>query len=415
MSNDFDCRERIQSLQNELDEMTLALTQAWDQLVPFLQEVPEHANTTQDIEPILRALSMAVDADITGMFLAETEQWFTISDHIILDVFTIGQIAAISTETILTLNTASGKSIQWTCTPIFSEGKSIGVLGAGTVDLERSFTAVDLRIVTRMAERIGSQLTATQLARSREREAIQAHEMNIANGIQQSVLPTDKPVHRCLEMGSFWMPAKDVGGDAWGWVQQDHKLSWFVLDVAGKGIPAALASVALHTAISMALRMDQTPAQALTAINTQLYDAYTRTDLIATVAILSVDCETHTLEIANAGHPPILLNHEGKWLDIEASVPPLGVLEDLYPERQTFELSPDDLIVCYSDGFTEIATPEGLWGQEGLRGAIQNRDGEVNTMIEHIVTSSQAAGATSDDQTLVVVRLKKEQQSDNDA
>ncbi len=39
--------------------MTIVLTQAWDQLVPFLQEVPTQAETVQNIEPILHTVAAA--------------------------------------------------------------------------------------------------------------------------------------------------------------------------------------------------------------------------------------------------------------------------------------------------------------------------------------------------------------------
>ncbi|MBZ0300730.1 MAG: hypothetical protein K8J31_13355 [Anaerolineae bacterium] len=55
---------RITQLEVELDEMTVALSQAWDQLVPFLQEVPPQADSQTAILPIIQAALAAVDADL---------------------------------------------------------------------------------------------------------------------------------------------------------------------------------------------------------------------------------------------------------------------------------------------------------------------------------------------------------------
>ena len=55
-------RKRIAGLESDLDEMTVALAQAWDQLVPFLQAAPTQATSTLDIVPVLESIIAAIDA-----------------------------------------------------------------------------------------------------------------------------------------------------------------------------------------------------------------------------------------------------------------------------------------------------------------------------------------------------------------
>ncbi len=407
MPNLNDYIEKNKKLEQELEEMTIALSQAWDQLVPFLQDIPEATQVEKDNIPILQAISVASESDFVGIYLFEEERWFTYPEYIEPTEEFLNELKSTTTDRVMDFELHVGGKVTSAITPIISENKIIGVLGVASVDVNRSFTAVDFRILHRMAERFGSQIAVSQLAQLREREALQAIELQIANDIQQSVQPTIFPDDKTISMASFWKPAKEVGGDAWGWIQYHQRLTWFVLDVAGKGLPAALAAVALHTAVSMALRMGLTPIKALDIINQQFYDAYTRTDLMATVAILSLDMATGELQIANAGHPPILIRHNAEWLQLTATAPPIGVLTDLMTETQRITLDENDLIICYSDGFSEIELPDGkLWGSEGLLSAIPLGLNDADKLTQNIMVASQAAGKTQDDQTLVSVIYK---------
>jgi len=395
-------QQRIEQLEQELEEMTVALTNAWDQLVPFLQETPPDAEKPEHFSSMLYAVTAAADTELGGIFLFQAEEWVAIPEELQLSDDAIQQLTELTSDQVLSLSTVAGKQSLWSFSPILSEGNSIGVLGIGSYNTERQFTVVDVRIVKRMADRISSQITALQLALSREREAAVQHEMQIAYAIQQSIQPELPPKLEVIQLASYRQPAKQVGGDAWGWiVQSNGKLVWFILDVAGKGLPAALAAVTLHTAIRMGLRKDMSVSEALTLVNEELYGAYTLTDLMATAALISLDPTNGRLEIANAGHPPILVRQSGKWQKFTATAPPIGVLPDLFTEIQEVELQPGDLVICYSDGFTEIQIGENLWGEDGLLRSIPIGAKNVTALTHHIVNVAQRVGEISDDQTLI--------------
>lgn len=393
---------RIQELERELDDMTVALSQAWDQLVPFLQEVPSLAETTRDLAPVLQAVIAAADTEIAGIYLFQSDEWFSLPHQIPLNRAFIQQFRSITREQTLTCSMCSGRSMCWALAPIRSEQTIIGVLGAGSYDQQHAFNAVHLRILARMAERIGGQIAVAQLARSREREVMMTRELQIASEIQQSIQPEAAPRSPCIQMDAYWHPAHQVGGDAWGWVQQpDGRLAWFVLDVAGKGLPAALAAASLHTAIRLSLHMQLSPTDVLLVVNEAFYEPYTRTDLLATVVVITFDPQMGTLELANAGHPPVLVRRRGVWERLIATAPPIGVLTELHATPQICMLHHGDLVICHSDGFSEIQTPTGLWGQTGLLQAIPTHISDVHAITRQIIAAAQHAGTVHDDQTLV--------------
>jgi serine phosphatase RsbU (regulator of sigma subunit) len=396
---------KIRKLEAELDQLTAALSQAWDQLVPFLEGTPTAAESAQDFTPIIHALCAGTDAEHGGVYLFASDEWIAVPVSTTLTVDTQKQLRTIKCEQYCFELMPGNASIRWTFVPIMSEQDIMGVIGIGTPDTERKLTAVEMRILHRMAERVGSQISVAKLARVRAREAVMQREIQIARDVQQSIQPLSPPNVEGIDMASHWLPTHQVGGDAWGWMDMKNRLNWFVLDVAGKGLPAALAAVSLHTAIRMGLRMGLAPSEVLNAVNDELYDAYTRTDLMATVIVLSLHLTTGQLEFGNAGHPPLLVQHDGTWWRIPATAPPIGVLPDLGLEPQFLTLQTGDMLIVHSDGFSEIATPGRLWGQTGLLGAVAPHLSSAQAILEAIVHESRLAGEAEDDQTLIVTRI----------
>jgi sigma-B regulation protein RsbU (phosphoserine phosphatase) len=146
----------------------------------------------------------------------------------------------------------------------------------------------------------------------------------------------------------------------------------------------------------------------LKIINEEFYDAYTRTDLMATAVILSYDPATKAYEQANAGHTPTLVRQGGDWHLLKASAPPIGVLPDLNVISQSIVLNPGDVVVGYSDGFSEIETSTGLWSEAGLIGAVPDETSPATVLVQDIVGAARQVSIHSelqDDQTLIVLTL----------
>jgi hypothetical protein len=83
-------------------------------------------------------------------------------------------------------------------------------------------------------------------------------------------------------------------------------------------------------------------------------------------------------------------------------------MTDLYPIPQSLTLSQHDLILSYSDGFTEIKVENSLWGEAGLLSAIPNGAKRIKPLTHHIVEAAQRAGSIRDDQSLVMAIYTRE-------
>lgn len=247
-------------------------------------------------------------------------------------------------------------------------------------------------------------------AEMREIELRFHQELEIARTVQESIQPSETPQIHTLDLGYYWHPAYAVGGDAWGWVStSSSNLMIFILDIAGKGLSAALAAMSLHTAIRLTLKLGLDPSETLQKINEEFYDTYTRSSIFATVTIISIDTESGVITQANAGHPPTLIHHHNdrlRWSQLDATSPPIGVLPDIAPENQILQLKPNDSIICYSDGFSEIETANGLWSIEGLQKATPREAYNAQFMVDAIVGTAndlQTQFTMRDDQTIIAV------------
>lgn len=243
--------------------------------------------------------------------------------------------------------------------------------------------------------------------RKAAREAHLEHELQIAGLIQRSIQPPREPQIAGVDVAADWQPAATVGGDAWGWVAQPcGQLACFMVDVAGKGLPAALAAVSLHTAVRMALRLDFRAAEVLNIANDEFYDAYTNAGILATATVVTIDPMSGWVEHANAGHTPTLVCMDDEWQRWKATVPPLGVLPTLSISAHRVQLAPGDRLLLYSDGLSEIETTTGLWGDKGLEHAARGTTlaASAQSLISAVLAEAQAlreGKPLHDDQTLV--------------
>jgi catechol 2,3-dioxygenase-like lactoylglutathione lyase family enzyme len=99
-----------------------------------------------------------------------------------------------------------------------------------------SFTLVGFDAVTRQIEEGRRALAETLEAKRRA-----AHEKEIARQVQARLFPQRKPVLRTLEYEGVCIPAHEVGGDYYDFLDLgSRRLGLVIGDISGKGIAAAL-------------------------------------------------------------------------------------------------------------------------------------------------------------------------------
>jgi sigma-B regulation protein RsbU (phosphoserine phosphatase) len=204
-----------------------------------------------------------------------------------------------------------------------------------------------------------AQLEAAQ-AELVQKERIE-RELELARDVQQSMLPHSFPDLPGYAISAHYVPARQVGGDFYDvfWRDNDH-FGIVIADVADKGMPAALYMALTRSLLLAEARRALSPRDVLLNVNQLLLDL---SEMGGFVSIFYgvVNYASRRLTYARAGHerPLLLRNDESLLLCGEGAV--LGILagEDLHLSEEWIDLRPDDRLILYTDGLTDVADAHG--------------------------------------------------------
>lgn len=219
-------------------------------------------------------------------------------------------------------------------------------------------------LVTAMYRQAEDAWTAREAA---QRQALLEEELRRAAAIQARLVPRDMS-SGSLQIGFGFTPCKGVGGDyVDALATRDGRVLVTVMDVAGKGIDAALIASGLHTTVHLAVRQGMSLPDLVHTLNRQLLDTWSG-ETFVTLAATVIDPRTGTIEAVGCGHPaPMVVSPSGAIRELRiAEGMPIGLLEiDL--EMTTDRLRPGELLLLYSDGLSECFNEEDqILGVDGL-------------------------------------------------
>jgi len=182
-------------------------------------------------------------------------------------------------------------------------------------------------------------------------------QLQMAGLVQRDFLPKQLPNSEKLRFKTIFLPAEWVSGDIYdiARLDEDH-IGFYVADIVGHGMPAALLTIFLKQAIVMRQTEENTyrifqPVEVMKNLNLRLTEQKLSGQKFITCCYCLLNINTLNLTYARAGHPyPILIrkNSPPKRLESQGSL--LGIFEETEFTQQSFQLQPDDKLLLYSDG-----------------------------------------------------------------
>ena len=249
---------------------------------------------------------------------------------------------------------------------------------------------------------------------SRDKLTALQSELGVANQIQQSILPTDFPIHSGYEVYGSMDPARDIGGDFFDVIRlEDGCVGLAIADVSGKGVPAALFMMSSRTMMKGSAISMPEPGKALGMVNSMLAED-NEAQLFVTVLYAVYDPVTGLLTYASGGHDaPLLVRADGssELLPLTGGIV-LGIMPELEYDENIVAVSPGDTLFCYTDGITEAMNElDEQFGLERMRQSFAEtppRDAQHAVQIMFDEVNAFAGGAIqSDDITcLALYRLQ---------
>ncbi len=249
---------------------------------------------------------------------------------------------------------------------------------------------------------------------SRDKLVALQNELDVASGIQQSILPTVFPSRDDYQIYASMEPARNVGGDFFDVVRlEGNRVGLAIADVSDKGVPAALFMMSSRTWMKGAAISSPEPGKILGEVNALLHED-NETQMFVTVLYAVYDPETGEFTYASGGHDaPLLVHPDGssELLPLTGGIA-LGIVSDLAYGQNSVVLDHGGTLVLYTDGVTEAMNGEGeQFGIERLRKVFSNRApkdaNEAAHKIFEAVNTFADGAAQSDDITCLTLRRRE--------
>lgn len=239
-------------------------------------------------------------------------------------------------------------------------------------------------------------------------------ELEVARAVQQLLIPAQATIEmQQMRFAGHFDPAEECGGDWWTVAPLPGGRALVVVgDVTGHGISSAIITGAAKATCDLALQLTSdtlTPSRLLAMMNQTLYRMARRKIMMTSVAAV-LDPTKRTLTVANAGHPFPILVRNSITHPIMAEGPQLGDSPRGVYEDSTVELQNGDVIVCFTDGVTELENDRGeRFTERRLRTVVQRTATQgaprVCSALVEALTQFRGAHPASDDLTLVVTSV----------
>lgn len=298
---------------------------------------------------------------------------------------------------------------------IRSKDKLVGALLIGGKLSDAPFDQQDLALLNSIAKQASVAIeNAFLYEKLAEQERLKL-ELEIARRIQLASLPQTTPKLDELEIAGISIPATEVGGDYFDYLNGFPKrVTIIVGDVSGKGTSAALYLSKIQGILRSLQSFDLTPRELFIRANLLLYKDLERKSFITAIGA-SFDVSTKQLVVARAGHLP-LYHYQSEKQTIEQVIPKgLGLGLDTVEkftselEETVIEYKKGDVFLLITDGITEArGLGGGEFGDDNLVKIVERGNSRTANQIRDEIMASvkKFTGDLNqhDDQTVVVVK-----------
>lgn len=294
--------------------------------------------------------------------------------------------------------------------PMRIQNEIKGLLAVGVKISGEEFTEAEIDFLKTLGNQAMTSIENARLFEEELEKRRLEEELNLAQKIQQDLLPKDIPRLPGFDIAAINIPSRQVGGDYFDIIPvSETKVGIAIADVSGKGAGAALLMANVQ-AFLRALVPDKLSIQDMVFRLNNLIHQNTALDRFITFFYGELDIQERTFLFTNAGHnPPFWVDSKGGLKELITGGVVLGMLPNMAYQTEQFSLQPQDRIILYTDGITEAQNKsDEEFGEERLKRLIaqESRSGSKELIQKLVDAVKQFNGtvAQSDDITVVVIR-----------
>jgi serine phosphatase RsbU (regulator of sigma subunit)/pSer/pThr/pTyr-binding forkhead associated (FHA) protein len=291
------------------------------------------------------------------------------------------------------------------------ESELLGVLYLDSHVPSSAFSDLDREVLRTLAREAATVVENARLFASAREKARLDHEIEIASQIQRQLLPKSLPNLPNVAVTGSTLACHSVGGDCFDVIALGGgRHGFFVGDVSGKGISAALLATLLQGVFFTQAAMDISLPGVFMSVNQFLCER-SGDDRYATVFYGILD-KMGRFEYVNAGHvPPLVRRGSGALEELGSGGFPVGMFPEAEYQSARVNLDPGDYVLIYSDGISEAVNPRNeMFEEKRLQRILEDFQGEnVHELCDAIRAGMKAfteGAAQSDDITMLAIQYK---------
>ena len=282
-----------------------------------------------------------------------------------------------------------------------SRGSVLGIVYYNYHSAPHRFSAAELSFADTLAKSITVAIESARLFESQRA---------IADTLQAALLSLPDEVPG-LEIAHAYRSAAElarIGGDFYDVFEVAEETVAFVLgDVSGKGLEASTLTALAKSTVRAFAYQDHRPAHVMASANAAIASQIDESRFI-TAVYGTIDMRSGCLTMVCAGHPPPFICIESQCIEHNLErFPPLGVVPDASFTEFGIDLTPDTLVVLFSDGLIEARDGSVLLGEERVGRIVESSsDRGPQAVVDALIAEAErhTGGDIGDDVAIVVLR-----------
>jgi serine phosphatase RsbU (regulator of sigma subunit)/anti-sigma regulatory factor (Ser/Thr protein kinase) len=193
------------------------------------------------------------------------------------------------------------------------------------------------------------------------REQKYERQVAIAQRLQRDIFPSKFQKKR-IDVNTYLITADDLAGDFFSITDLGpNSIGVVIGDVVGKGIPASLMAMSIHTLFMQEAKLMRSPNDLLSLVNGMIHNRFKGDFWYATAFYARITMKNLTVTYARAGHE-FPLWYEAKTgivHELSSEGLPLGMFSNPFFETRQIQLGEGDRLIFFTDGLPDALNSEG--------------------------------------------------------